>query len=277
MSNKSFRNILGQILGGGPPSASSSETVCEKGHPMDPSWTSCPRCEAESRANERSGDASSSYTSDDADSRRSNMSRQHTSIGGEPSSADSSATRHDSSYDSSIPTSAPNARRPSNRRITGILVTFTWERQGDLFVLYEGRNVIGKGTVESEGGRPCDVLLSVDPTMSNEHAVILCRAGRYELFDNRSTNGTYADDEFVESAGVMLKDGAHIKTGDTVWLFRKIESEDAPAQAGHARHEQPESREREPEAREPERRREASQWNEPREPQRRSRDDSQIG
>jgi pSer/pThr/pTyr-binding forkhead associated (FHA) protein len=206
------------------------------------------------------------------------MPRQHTSIAGEPTSSDSAATRHESSYEGSYespnPTGAPSARRSSNRRITGVLVTFTWERQGDLFVLHEGRNVIGKGTVESEGGRPCDVLLSVDPTMSNEHAVILCRAGRYELFDNRSTNGTYADDAFVESAGVMLKDGAHIKTGDTVWLFRKIESEDAPAHSGHARQEQPESPERE---REPEPRREASQWNEPREPHRRSRDDSQIG
>ncbi|ALL70955.1 FHA domain (plasmid) [Paraburkholderia caribensis MBA4] len=266
MSNKSIKDILGQFWGGKGPSStggSGSETVCPKGHPMDPSWTHCPRCEAESRAN-RSTEASSHHSVDDPD-RRSNMSpRQPTVVPGGTSS-DPSATRHDPGYESQSQATAPTEHRSPRRKITGVLVTFTWERQGDLFALYEGRNVIGKGTVESEGGRPCDVLLSVDATMSNEHAVILCRAGRYELFDSRSTNGTYADDEFVESAGVMLRDGARIKTGETVWLFRKLESDDAPAQQGRARNE---GRDEAP--------RQASEWNEPREP-RRSRDDSRIG
>lgn len=265
MSNKSIKDLLGQFWGGKGPSptgGSGSETVCPNGHPMDPSWTHCPRCEAESRANQRSSEASSHQSFDDPDSRSPTMSpRQPTVVPGGTSS-DPSATRHDSGYDNPSQGTAASAQRSSRRKITGVLVTFTWERHGDLFELYEGRNVIGKGTVESEGGRPCDVLLSVDATMSNEHAVILCRAGRYELFDNRSTNGTYADDQFVESAGVMLHDGARIKTGETVWLFRKLESDDAPAHEGRARNESPEEKPRQ-----------ASEWNEPR----RSRDDSRIG
>ncbi|MCC8400483.1 FHA domain-containing protein [Paraburkholderia sp. MMS20-SJTN17] len=271
MSNKPFRNIFGQIWGGGlSPGSGRSETVCPNGHPMDPSWTRCPRCDAENRANERSSEASSSYTFDDSDSRGSTMSsHKHTVISGESTSSDASATREENSYESSMSSPSPSPRRSSRRKITGVLVTFTWERQGDLFVLYEGRNVIGKGTVESENGRPCDVLLPIDATMSNEHALILCRAGRYELFDNRSTNGTYADDQFVESAGVMLRDGARIKTGDTVWLFRQIDSGDAPAHPGHERGEEPQQRE-------PQSRRENSQWNEARAPHRPSRDDSRI-
>jgi hypothetical protein len=273
MSNKSFKNMFGLL--GGTSSASGSETICENGHPMDPSWTHCPRCDAESRANERSTDMSSAYTFDENDSRSPAMSsRQHTVVPGSTPS-DSSATRRDADYDSGYesgyesggPNVSAGPRHSSRRKITGVLVCFTWERQGELFVIYEGRNVIGKGTVESEGGRPCDVQLSVDPTMSNEHALILCRAGRYELFDNRSTNGTYADDQFVESAGVMLRDGARIKTGETIWMFRKIESDDAGAQPGRAHRDEPRREERHDERRdEPARG----------EPHRPPRDDSRI-
>jgi hypothetical protein len=265
MSNKSIKDIFGQFWGGKGSSStggSGSETVCPNGHPMDPSWTHCPRCEAESRANERSSEASSHPSLDDPDSRSHTMPpRQPTVVPGGTSS-DASATRHDSGYDSPSQDQAASPRSSSRRKITGVLVTFSWERQGLLFELYEGRNVIGTGTVESEGGRPCDIQIKDDATMSNEHAVILCRAGRYELFDSRSTNGTYADDQFVESAGVMLSDGARIKTGATVWLFRKIESDDTPARQGHVREEAP---------------REASEWNEPREPNRPPRGGSRIG
>jgi pSer/pThr/pTyr-binding forkhead associated (FHA) protein len=65
-----------------------------------------------------------------------------------------------------------------------------------------------------------------DDTMSSEHAAILCRDGRYQLYDRQSTNGTYVDGQFVESNGVDLQDGARIKTGETVWLFRMIQSDD---------------------------------------------------
>ena len=150
-----------------------------------------------------------------------------------------SGTRVDTGMQESYPVQRSSAPR---RKITGVLVTFTWDRQGDLFVLYEGRNVIGKGYVESEGGRPCDVLLHADASMSDEHAVILCRAGRYELFDRQSTNGTFVDEVFVESHGVVLKDGAKIKTGATVWLIRKIESDSGGVPATPPRREDPNDR-----------------------------------
>jgi hypothetical protein len=149
------------------------------------------------------------------------------------------ATRVDTGGSESFPVSRQTAPR---RKITGVIVTFTWDRQGDLFVLYEGRNVIGKGYVESEGGRPCDVLLRADASMSDEHAIILCRAGRYELFDRQSTNGTFVDDVFVESQGVLLKDGARFKTGATVWLIRKIESDSSGAAMAPTRHDEPHER-----------------------------------
>jgi hypothetical protein len=241
MSDKSIWSYISGLISGGRPATrtSRSETVCPKGHPMDPSWTSCPRCDAESRAQEKSSADAASMTFRENVDRSSAMSRNATITPGSMPNPDPAATRLDAG-DEYAP-ARPRAAS-ARRKITGVLVTFSWERQGDLFILYEGRNVIGKGDVESEGGRPCDVLLLTDGTMSDEHAVILCRAGRYELFDRQSTNGTFADGGFVESTGVELKDGAKIKTGETVWLFRKIESDAAGAAAGPSHRDEPRER-----------------------------------
>jgi hypothetical protein len=109
----------------------------------------------------------------------------------------------------------------SQRKLTGVLVTYKWRPQGELFKLYEGRNVIGSGSEET-----CDVYISsrTDDMISKEHAVILCRAGRDELHDMLSTNGTFLNETYVERDGADLRDGALIKTGATVFEFRKFTS-----------------------------------------------------
>ncbi|SAL27894.1 FHA domain-containing protein [Caballeronia humi] len=235
MSDKTIKSVIGRLWGGARPATGygKTETTCPKGHPMDPSWTECPVCRAESQSRDKSSpDAVAPNVS-----RNPTMSRNATVTPGSSPNRDSGATRIDPGDERSAPSRShqPVARR----KITGAIATFTWERQGELFVLYEGRNVIGKGEVASEGGRPCDVLLQSDPTMSNEHATILCRQGRYELFDLRSTNGTFVDGEFVETTGVDLKDGAKIKTGDTVWVFRKIIADEGGAHVTHTRRDDP--------------------------------------
>ncbi|HWT38364.1 MAG TPA: FHA domain-containing protein [Paraburkholderia sp.] len=237
MSEKPIWSSLSKLFGGGQRDGTGrggDEHTCPNGHPMDPSWTSCPRCEAEKRAQERSADDAMSQSFSETPERSSSMSR-NTIISSDPQPQGRGATRVDPG-DEGAPEAVPRAA--PRRKITGVLVTFTWDHQGDLFILYEGRNVIGKGYVESEGGRPCDVLLTADSTLSNEHAVILCRAGRYELFDRQSTNGTFVDGQFVESHGVELKDGAHVKTGATIWLFRRIEM-DANMPGTHPQHRDP--------------------------------------
>jgi pSer/pThr/pTyr-binding forkhead associated (FHA) protein len=112
-----------------------------------------------------------------------------------------------------------------DRKITGILVTFTWRYQGALFPLYEGRNVIGSGD-------PSDIQITkaTDPEMSADHALILCRAGRVELHDLCSTNGTFLNEKYVERDGADLTDGDAIRTGRTVFEFRKITSGGTGAQ-----------------------------------------------
>ena len=230
MSEKSIISFVGRLIGlGGQTATDSSQYTCPKGHPMDPSWTSCPRCEAESRLEEKSSLDINELNVNLNLNGRPPMSHG-TSISSDAPREGPQGTRvdRDDSY-------APAAGRGAGprRKITGVLVSFTWTQEGDLFTIYEGRNFIGKGTLAREEGRPCDVLMRADNTMSNEHAMIRCLGGRYQLFDQQSTNGTYVDDEFVETTGAELRDGAKIKTGATIWLFRKIESEPGVAAQSH--------------------------------------------
>lgn len=223
MSKNSILNSIGKLWkdaidNAHPGGSATSGRHCEAGHLMDPNWTTCPYCEAERRAREQTA-----YdTPNEETERSSNMSRNPTMPpGGDVPSSGRGQTRIDTSGDSGSPS---DNQWTDTRKITGVLVTFTWKLQGELFVLREGKNFIGSGPAESEGGRPCDVLITTDSMLSNEHALILCRAGGYELFDQHSTNGTYLDDQFVKGQGAEIPDRAKIKTGATVWTFLKIES-----------------------------------------------------
>lgn len=122
-------------------------------------------------------------------------------------------------------TAAPSGMTTENagRRIVGVLVTYTWQREGELWKILEGRNYIGAGTVgDVPGEPPCDVMVPNDREMSSAHALILCRAGRYEILDNKSANGTFVNDEFVTTQGRELKNYDRILTGSTSWTFIKI-------------------------------------------------------
>jgi pSer/pThr/pTyr-binding forkhead associated (FHA) protein len=223
MSENSIWNSIGklwkEVVGNTTPGGStSSGHRCPAGHLMDPNWETCPYCEAEKRARDKTAYDPPDQTIE----RSSNMPRNPTMTPGDAvQSPGRGQTRVDTSADSSP---VAENRRTDTRKITGVLVTFTWRPEGELFVIREGKNFIGSGPAESEGGRPCDVQITTDSMLSNEHAVILCRAGRYELFDRQSTNGTFLDDQFVGGQGAEVPDRAKIKTGATVWSFLKIES-----------------------------------------------------
>jgi hypothetical protein len=221
MSDNSVWKWVGRVLTAGEQRDGSRTggSRCEAGHLMDPNWTVCPYCEAAKRAGQKTDFGPRFEASD----RRSHVTRSPTMTpGATPSDFEGGHTRAETSAD--LQTGNPG-QRPSNRKLTGALVTFTWRpQQGELFLIREGRNVIGSGTVESEGTRPCDVQITTDSMLSNEHAVILCRAGRYELFDRQSTNGTFMNDQFVESQGVAIPDRAKIKTGNTIWTFLRIDA-----------------------------------------------------
>lgn len=204
----------------------SNTRVCEKGHPMDPNWKTCAYCDAETRAHQKTAHKADEIESGKSMQRSITMERRTTQVDNGESGEGRGATKFETSSVS------PQREKPDTRlqmeksdagqrKLTGVLVTFNWRPQGKLFPLYEGRNVIGSASEEL-----CDIYISnrTDEMVSKEHAVILCRAGRDELHDMLSTNGTFLNEKYVERDGADLIDGALIKTGATVFEFRKFTS-----------------------------------------------------
>lgn len=163
------------------------------------------------------------------------MERRNTEIDDGESGEGRGATKFDTSAGIAPQTEKPDTlpqEKTSQRKLTGVLVTFKWRPKGKLFPLYEGRNVIGSDSTES-----CDIYISseTDKMVSGEHAVILCRAGRDELHDMLSTNGTFLNEKYVERDGADLIDGALIRTGATVFEFRKFISGGEAPEADRSR------------------------------------------
>jgi hypothetical protein len=106
------------------------------------------------------------------------------------------------------------------RKIVGILVTYTWNEQGQIFPLLEGRNRIGSDPKE------CDIVIPQDETLSSINSHIVYRKS-FTIGDDVSMGGTDVDDEPVETAFVPLRNYARIRTGSTHWIFIAVEPGDS--------------------------------------------------
>jgi pSer/pThr/pTyr-binding forkhead associated (FHA) protein len=175
---------------------------------MDPNWETCSYCEAEQRSNQRS-DASD---------------RQRTMVGS-PRPGPSETQRATRAMGSVAPEGG-HVGAGDTRRITGVLVTYTWRPEGEVFPVREGKNFIGSGEVSSEAfHRSCDIQVPHDNTMSSEHALILCRQGNYEILDQISSNGTFLGSQMLKAnQGTELPNYAEIRTGSTLWTFIMVKA-----------------------------------------------------
>lgn len=102
-----------------------------------------------------------------------------------------------------------------NRRLVGLLVCYDINPLGEVFKIYEGRNMIGrKATV--------DIVLSADSQISSEHLIILYREaeGVFWAIDNNSSNGTYVNGVFENKAKLNPND--IITLGNTRLIFIAI-------------------------------------------------------
>ncbi len=189
--------------------------LCASGrHVMDPNWDICPYCDAENRSKERT------LTEPYAPPPIAASSERRTTIG----DAYPGSRRETKVMPGAGPSGpAMPAGQGDTRRIVGVIITYTWRPEGQLFLIREGKNFLGAGKVGSAPGEPdCDILIHTDPKMSSVHALILCRAGRYDIVDQESSNGTFLADQLVPLQGIELPNYAQITTGSTVWTFIKI-------------------------------------------------------
>lgn len=113
-------------------------------------------------------------------------------------------------------TSIGSGNGPSGRKVIGVLVSYDTNPLGDIFRLFEGKNLIGRRST-------CDIPLTKDNNISGEHAMVLYREaeGVFWLIDQNSSNGTYLNGEFAGEK-VRINTGDVIKMGDTRLIFWAI-------------------------------------------------------
>jgi hypothetical protein len=112
------------------------------------------------------------------------------------------------------PTSGPVVGpAAAQRKLTGWLVSFTLSPFGVDFRLFEGQNVIGRDS-------KCTVRLSEDSSVSSEHAILLCRNGKYYLQDKMSTNPSFLNGEELPPGHTSeIRDGDELTIGKTkLWI-----------------------------------------------------------
>ena len=100
----------------------------------------------------------------------------------------------------------------SARKLVGWLVTYSFDRMGADFRLYEGRNVIGRDV-------ECNITVP-DKTISGKHATILFKNEKFKIKDELSSHGTFVNDRDIEDETVELHDNDLIRLGETVFKFK---------------------------------------------------------
>ena len=102
------------------------------------------------------------------------------------------------------------------RKIVGVLITYSWQEQGQVFPVLEGRNLIGKDPNQ------CDICIPQDATLSAVNTFITYRR-HFIIGDRVSMSGTDVDGEPIEREFVPLRNYAQIRTGSTYWTFVSIQ------------------------------------------------------
>lgn len=107
----------------------------------------------------------------------------------------------------------PNKKSPRfGRKLVGWLVTYSQDKLGVDYKLYEGRNIIGRDI-------DCSITIN-DGCVSGKHAVLLFRANKYSITDSQSSHGTFVNGEDIELDPRYLQDGDEIRVGSTILKFR---------------------------------------------------------
>ncbi|MDR1330712.1 MAG: FHA domain-containing protein [Tannerella sp.] len=101
----------------------------------------------------------------------------------------------------------------AGRKLTGLLVTYDATPDGQVFKLYEGRNIIGRDAAST-------VCIPGDSQISGKHLVIRYLEGVFKFQDELSSNGTYVNGALAETGELNTFDV--IRIGSTRLLFIAI-------------------------------------------------------
>lgn len=107
-----------------------------------------------------------------------------------------------------------------NRRLVGILVSYSANPAGEVYKVFEGRTTIGRD-------RTCDIPFPNDSHMSSKHLLIQYIEAkgvfRAQEFDKGSANGSYVNGKvYVLGDVIDLKNNDIIILGGTKFVFLTI-------------------------------------------------------
>lgn len=101
------------------------------------------------------------------------------------------------------------------KKLVGLLISYDTNPLGDVFKIYEGRNIVGRKTT-------VDIPITKDLGISSEHLIILYREaeGVYWCIDNNSSNGVFVNNVFQNKVAIQTNDV--ITIGSTKLIFLAI-------------------------------------------------------
>jgi hypothetical protein len=109
-----------------------------------------------------------------------------------------------------------------DRKIVGVLVTYSWSPEGQVFPVREGRNFIGRD-------RECEICIPDDQTLSARNSHITFRQN-FVIGDMVSMTGTDLDGVPIEEQFHSLNNYSTIRAGSTYFTFIAIKPPGAGAE-----------------------------------------------
>ena len=115
--------------------------------------------------------------------------------------------------DPNVKLPAPPSLPPSlaQRKMVGVLISYSWNPDGEIYPLREGRNFIGRDA-------DCEVCIAMDPTMSGKNSHITYR-NNFVVGDMVSMLGTYLGQTPIEEQFLSLPNYSKIRAGSTDFIF----------------------------------------------------------
>ena len=206
-----------------------SKTCPICGRRLDSSWSKCPYCQRERQATDSK--VSMDISQQGAEPMDEKASRNPTRVGRD---LDQPAARRQTHLHHSAPGPDPVAKKSKvdNRKIVGVLVSYTWRPEGELFAVREGRTHIGADQIRDDPEhREVEVQCPLDDLISGDHALILVQQGEFYIQDLASTNGTFVNGKKIRPESVEdLPNNSEIKAGKTTFSFVQFKPTSEAAQ-----------------------------------------------
>lgn len=206
-----------------------SQLRCPAGHPIDPSWKSCPYCSNTGQAVATMPEGNLRTTRLDqlqppGASPGASLGPGATRLDQPPARTrleDPAASSGRRTLLQEVPKSEPQQAATSGR-LVAVLAAPELGKGGSIFPIRVGKTTLG-------ADRHNQVVIPGDGQVSSEHAVLLYREGVFHLTDRFSTNGTWVNGREVPANGtVSLQDRDQLRLGNTQFVLLIIAPPPAP-------------------------------------------------